>query len=94
MENLRQGIRHHFKGSFKDTEFSDVDKNMWYNSYDCTHHQKAEDMYNMFVEEVNEHVKKISSCSNIYLYYVYGNFTNFTNIKYLKREEILTLSLS
>ena len=39
-------------------EFSDGDKNMWYNSYDCTHHQKAEDMYNMFVGEVNEHVKK------------------------------------
>ena len=58
LKNLRDGTRHHLKGAFEDMEYSEGDKNMWYNSYDCTHHQKAEDMYNMFVEEVNAHVKK------------------------------------
>ena len=29
---------------------------MWLNSYDCTHHEKAEEMYEMFKEEVHRHV--------------------------------------
>ena len=29
---------------------------MWYNCYDCTHHEKGEEMYEMFKEEVHRHV--------------------------------------
>ena len=56
LENLRNGTKHHLEGNFSDMEYSDGDKNMWYNSYDCTHHQKSEKMYTMFVEEVHKHV--------------------------------------
>ena len=56
LENLREGTKHHLKGNFSDMEYTDGDKNMWYNSYDCTHHQKSEEMYTMFVEEVHKHV--------------------------------------
>ena len=34
----------------------DVVDNMWYNSYDCTHHQKSEEFYNMFKDEVCRNV--------------------------------------
>ena len=57
LNSLTQGTRHHLKGNFSDMEFSEGDDNMWYNSYDCTHHQKSEEMYAMFVEEVRRHVK-------------------------------------
>ena len=56
LESLRQGTRHHLEGNFSDMEYSKGDENMYYNSYDCTHHQKSEEMYSMFVEEVNKHV--------------------------------------
>ena len=68
LESLRQGTRHHLEGNFTDTKFcaevpdfvnkrDEVVDNMWYNSYDCTHHQKSEEFYNMFKEEVCTHVK-------------------------------------
>ena len=68
LESLRRGTRHHMEGNFTDTEFSDdvngwvnkrdeVVDNMWYNSYDCTHHKKSEEFYNMFNDEVCTHVK-------------------------------------
>lgn len=68
LESLRQGTRHHLEGNFADTKFcaevpdfvnkrDEVVDNMWYNSYDCTHHQKSEEFYNMFNEEVCTHVK-------------------------------------
>ena len=56
LKNLRLGTRYHLKGGFGDSKYSEGDTNMWYNSYDCTHHQHAEEMYNMFVEEVNKHL--------------------------------------
>lgn len=40
-------------------QFRDGDDNMWYNLYDCTHHEKAKDIYVMFVKEVCRHVKNI-----------------------------------
>ena len=68
LDSLRRGTRHHLKGNFSDDQFSDVVPhhvefpqdvvdNMWYNSYDCTHHQKSEEFYGMFKEEVRRHVK-------------------------------------
>ena len=57
LESLRRAIRHHLKGSFSDNEFCDGDDNMWYNSFDCTHHQKSEEFYHVFKDEVCRHVK-------------------------------------
>ena len=54
MDNLTRGMRHHLKESFSYTDFND----MWKNCYDCTHHKKGEEFYNMFKEEVTSHVKE------------------------------------
>ena len=67
LDSLRRGTRHHLKGNFSDYQFADVVPkfvkipedvvdNMWYNSYDCTHHQKSEEFYNMFKDEVCRNV--------------------------------------
>ena len=68
MDSLRRGTRHHLKGNFSDTQFNatipemvntseHVVDNMWFNCFDCTHHQKSEELYNMFKDEVFRHVK-------------------------------------
>jgi len=57
IESLRKGTRHHLKGNFSDVEFSDGEDNLWYNSYDCTLHGKGECFYQMFKQEVCDHVK-------------------------------------
>ena len=68
LDSLRRGTRHHLRGNFSDNQFADavpgvpktsedVVDNMYYNSYDCTHHKKSEEFYNMFKEEVRRHIK-------------------------------------
>lgn len=86
LESLRQGTRHHLNGSFSDMQFSDRDDNMWFISFDCTDHQKSDDMYDMFVEEVKDNilpqlraVKDVQASSwktfkqNIYTFYEFVN---------------------
>ena len=51
LDSLRRGTRHHVRENFSDNQFADevpgfvktsedAADDMWYNSYDCTHHRK------------------------------------------------------